>query len=41
MDIITELAIILSRLSPAQLDLFRSAAQQLAEQMQAQGSPDK
>ena len=41
MDIVTELVLILSRLSPAQLDLFRSAAQQIAKQMQEQGSADK
>lgn len=41
MDDETELILILSRLTPAQLDLFRSAAQQIAKQMQAQGSGDK
>lgn len=41
MDTETELILILSRLTPAQLDLFRSAAQQIAEQMQGQGSDDR
>lgn len=41
MDTETELILILSRLNPAQLDLFRSAARQLAEQMQGQDSDDK
>lgn len=41
MDTETELILILSRLTPAQLDRFRSAARQIAEQMQGQGSDDK
>lgn len=41
MDTIDELVLILSRLTPAQLDLFRFVARQIAEQMQGQGSDDK
>lgn len=41
METETELILILSRLTQAQLDLFRSAAQQIAKQMQGQGSDDK
>ena len=41
MDTETELILILSRLNPAQLDLFRSAAQQITKQMQGQDSDDK
>lgn len=41
MDTETELILILSRFTQAQLDLFRFAAQQIAKQMQAQGSDDK
>ena len=38
MDVVDELILILSRLTPAQLDRFRSAAQQITEQMQGQDS---
>lgn len=41
MDAIDELVLILSRLTPAQLDLFLSAARQIAGQMQGQGFDDK
>lgn len=41
MDTETELILILSRFTQAQLDLFRSVAQQIAKQMQGQGSDDK
>lgn len=41
MDAIDELVLILSRLTPAQLDLFLSASRQIAEQMQGQGFDDK
>lgn len=41
MDAVDELVLILSRLTPAQLDRFRSAAQQITKQMQGQDSDDK
>lgn len=41
MDAVDELVLILSRLTPAQLDRFLSAARQIAMQMQGQGSDDK
>lgn len=41
MDVITELARILSRFTPEQLDLFRFAAQDLIARMQSPDSCDK
>lgn len=41
MDAVDELVLILSRLTPAQLDRFRSAAQQIAMQMQGQDFADR